>query len=117
MTRRFCVCNAHHIVAIEGDARETAKRTLAPPRIVPQMPVFELATCSPDRQLVAHTERLVPPSEVTGSSQGCEHARRKFRIRLTPGRPERVDQVAPMSGPAKRSIADAEGESLENVRR
>src|SRR5512135_1504637 len=113
--RGLGVRDRHQPVPVEGQRREAGQPALPPIRPVPQPPSLEEPPHGPDRQLVAHQHRLVPPRAGPGVGERGEHPRRERGVRLLPRGAERVAQVPPVPRRREHPVADAHREPLEAV--
>ena len=114
---RLVVGHRHDVVTLEVHRGHRGEAALAFARVVPQAASLEEPAHGPDRQLVAHADRLVPACEVLGRLDRAEHPLGLLGVGLSPRRPERVDQVGPVPRMPQGAVTHPELQALEVVLR
>src|SRR5688500_18608716 len=91
---RLAVADADEAVPVERERGEAGQRALPAPGVVPEPAALGGHPDRPDRQLVADEHRLVPAGRGPGLVDHRLHALDDGRVRLAPGRAQRVPEVA-----------------------
>src|SRR5215471_17567780 len=114
---RLGVADPGNGVPVVGETGHAGQRAPAATGVVPQAVALGRPAGDPDGQLVTDEDRLVPAGGLDRVGHGGVHPGRDARVRLTPGRLERVAQVPPVRRPAQGAVPDAERRTLEVVPR
>src|SRR4051812_47265957 len=110
------VADRHEPVAVEVQRGEAAEGALALARVVEVALALGPEAADPDRQLMGDDHGLVTGRRDARVLDGRPHPVGHLGVRLTPGRAERVHEVAPHRRAPHEAALDREGPALEDIR-